>query len=1258
MALFAIGAFLTGTVLAEDWPQWRYDANHSACSPQELAPALYHQWIREYSPLEPAWQDPVNQHRMPYDRVYEPVVMGRIMFFGSSRNDRVTALDTRTGEEKWRFYVDGPVRLPPVAWGKNVYFVSDDGYLYCVTGLSGRQVWRFRGGPDDRKVIGNKRMISAWPARGGPVIHDGVVYFAASIWPFMGIFIHAVDAKTGKVIWTNDGLGSSFGPQAYSSSAFASVAPQGTLTVIGDKLLVPGGRTAPACLDRKTGRLLYYHLYRNKYYDIDKDQGRPNRKSQGGSHVSAIGRFFMNHRLLQTGLYDLNTGRMFKAWKMDTYPVLAGDICYFSGNPVTAYDLSKLKKTPTVRKIKRKLTPSFEWTSELLWEKRIDGIAGIIKAGKNLYIGGRHSVTALALSDGATPPIRSWGRQIDGTAARLIAADDRLFAVTLEGQFFAFGAEKKRPKKYAVPKYGGIKTTPSARIKEILKIIPVKKGYCLVYGLHDENLIEDIARLTDLHVVAVDSDASKVQALRRKFDSLGLYGTRISIHVGDPMTFQAPPYVAALTFYNGIFRGVEAAKCSQLMKAVFRSMRPYGGVAYFSTEDMAGHNEFVTFVKKACLPGAKITRSGRYTILTREGALPGSADWTHLYGDIANTVKSDDKLVRLPLGLLWFGGNSHHDVLPRHGHGPSEQVLGGRLFIQGIDCLSARDVYTGKVLWKRDFGDLGTFNIYYGDCHTSNPLDTTYNQNHIPGANTRGSNYVVTSDKIYLVIGSKCVVLEPATGKTLNILSLPQEKDKQPEWGYIGIYGDLLIAGSGFIRFSARHKFIQEQWTNYDFMSSAKLVVMNRHTGKVLWTRPAKYAFRHNTIVAGKGRLFLIDRFPDFSHFKLDSDQKPESSQPVLMALDARTGNPVWTRTKDVFGTWLGYSKEHDMLIQSGRTSMDMIPTEPSERIIVHRAHDGTVVWDKAIKHRGPCIIHGDKIYFDTSWSKGGGVYIENGAIVKREHPLTGEPVSWTYKRYGSCNTPLASEYLLTFRSGAAGYYDLQNDGGVGSFGGFKSGCTSNLVAANGVLNAPDYTRTCQCSFQNQTSLALVHMPDVEIWSYNKYKWSYKPIKRVGLNFGAPGDRKDSSGTLWLDYPSVGGPSPNISVKISPAGVKYFQHHSSYIESGDKKWVAASGVKGLTSLIITLSKKAEGVRTYTVRLHFADPDAAEAGQRVFSVSIQGKTMLQDLDIAKEAGGSRREVIKQFEGISADKDLKMTFIPKTGEPVISGVEIIQ
>src|SRR5690606_19702020 len=122
------------------------------------------------------------------------------------------------------------------------------------------------------------------------------------------------------------------------------------------------------------------------------------------------------------------------------------------------------------------------------------------------------------------------------------------------------------------------------------------------------------------------------------------------------------------------------------------------------------------------------------------------------------------------------------------------------------------------------------------------------------------------------------------------------------------------------------------------------------------------------------------------------------------------------------------------------------------------------------------------------------------------ENPLTGqrEPMSFT-RAYG-CNTPVASEHLLTFRSGAAGLYDLSRHGGTGNLGGVKSGCTSNLIAADGVLNAPDYTRTCSCGYQNQTSLALVHMPSLEMWTFSTLGLDLdkeKGLKRVGINLGA-----------------------------------------------------------------------------------------------------------------------------------------------------------
>ena len=171
--LLAIATVITfavqGQMRAADWPMWRYDAGRTAGSPQELRGDLHLQWTIDYPKLDPAWPD---EDRMIFDTSYEPIVLGKTVYIASPRSDSVTALSTRTGEMKWRFYTDGPIRLAPAAWNGKLYVGSDDGYLYCLDAESGEVIWRFRGARSDRKVLGNKRLISTWPVRGGPAVMD------------------------------------------------------------------------------------------------------------------------------------------------------------------------------------------------------------------------------------------------------------------------------------------------------------------------------------------------------------------------------------------------------------------------------------------------------------------------------------------------------------------------------------------------------------------------------------------------------------------------------------------------------------------------------------------------------------------------------------------------------------------------------------------------------------------------------------------------------------------------------------------------------------------------------------------------------------------------------------------------------------------------------------------------------------------------------------------------------------------------------
>src|SRR5262245_31012600 len=183
----------------DDWPTWRKDAARSGKTSAALPDPLQLLWSRSLPPLKPAFRNP----RLQFDRGYEPVVTGKTLYFGSSLNDRVTALETETGREKWTFFAEGPVRFAPVAWRDRLFVASDDGRLYCLEAASGRPRWTFQAVPSGRKALGNGRLISVWPIRGGPVVADDRVYFAAGVWPFEGIFVYALDAASGDVLWRN-----------------------------------------------------------------------------------------------------------------------------------------------------------------------------------------------------------------------------------------------------------------------------------------------------------------------------------------------------------------------------------------------------------------------------------------------------------------------------------------------------------------------------------------------------------------------------------------------------------------------------------------------------------------------------------------------------------------------------------------------------------------------------------------------------------------------------------------------------------------------------------------------------------------------------------------------------------------------------------------------------------------------------------------------------------------------------------------------
>ncbi|MBA4389247.1 MAG: hypothetical protein C0404_14835, partial [Verrucomicrobia bacterium] len=166
---------------------------------------------------------------------------------------------------------------------------------------------------------------------------------------------------------------------------------------------------------------------------------------------------------------------------------------------------------------------------------------------------------------------------------------------------------------------------------------------------------------------------------------------------------------------------------------------------------------------------------------------------------------------------------------------------------------------------------------------------------------------------------------------------------------------------------------------------------------------------------------------------------------------------------------------------------------------------------------------------------------------------------------------------IMASRTGCAGIHDKMTDSGTFGVNAIRSGCDNSFLPGCGVLTVGGYG--CGCDYPlTPNFLVLIPVAEVENWT----RWGYgptqnildeKPIRRAGINFGPPGDRMAPDGKLWIEYPARSCPSPNLLISSGTNAITSFYHHSSRIQNDGLKWVAASGVKGLTNLALRLSQQ-------------------------------------------------------------------------------------
>ncbi len=994
LLLFPIA--FTSITRAGDWPMYRGNASRSGYVLENVPRELSLAWT--YKPTHPPASAWPRDERMQFDRTSHVVIADGLVCFGNSVDGKVYALHAETGREKWSFFTDGPVRFAPAIWKDRLFVGSDDGFLYCLKLADGSLIRKLPGSPPTDRVLGNERIIARRPVRGGPVIFDDMLYFAAGIWQSEGISLHAVDPESGERLWTNDSSGGIDMPQPHGgANAKSGVSAQGYLVANESHLFVPTGRAVPAAFHRPNGKFDYYHLQANA--------------QRGGTTTTGIGDFVYNGGYA----YEVKTGAIGTKFGDGEIAAYADGILYAGNGQLAAFQPGE-KAT-----VDRKGQPIKVLDHAADWKIKLPQLgSSLIVAGETIVVGGQDM---LSLVDAKTKEVI---QEIPISAAPLglAVADGRLYVSTDKGDILCYSADRNpqpliQTRKLEESPYGA-NPQIAAAAEEIVKQSKITEGYCVDLGSGNGALAFELANRTNLNIIAVDSDPDNVEAARRKLDSAGLYGSRVSVFLDDPAKTEFPKYFANLVVSSrSLIEGAEVVPRAE----VLRLQRPYGGAA--------------------CLgkPGEMKTQV--------RGALANAGTWSHLYSDPANTSCSEDA-IQGPLRVLWF---RDVDVSPpqRHGRGPAPLFHQGRLFVEGLDELRAADAYNGRTLWT--FALPGILDAYDAD--------------HLVGTAGTGSNICVAGDSVYVRHESRCYRLDAATGKVLGKFEVPKlENGKPGSWGYLACDEGVLFGSLVNEQHVVRHAYIRSDQTMKQlFSESSTLFALDAKTGKMLWRYDAKKSIRNNAIAIGDGRVFLIDRdlalddLLNRAPARRGEIELPKVGHPTgkLIVLDTKTGERKWTNTDDIFGTMLVFSEKYDVLLMSYQSTRFKLPSEVGGRMAVFHASEGYRLWDKKMNYVTRPLVN-DRL-----------IYTQGGAW----DLLHGEDQPFDFQRSYGCGQISASKQLLLFRSATLGYKDLTREAGTENFGGIRPGCWINAIPAGGLVLVPDASAGCRCSYQNRTWLAL-----------------------------------------------------------------------------------------------------------------------------------------------------------------------------------------
>ncbi len=1207
-------------------------------------------------------------------------------FFGSSADHTVRALDCKTGAEKWAFYTEGPVRFAPVLYKERVYTASDDGHIYCLKAFDGSLIWKLRIAPGNERCIGNEQMVSKWPCRSGILIEGDKLYTTAGMWSRDGVFIYCLNADTGKTIWKNDTTAFRWMGLPHGAG-YGGVAPQGPLALYKDTLYVSAGGATPAIFDARTGELLFHEIGRGykahypggswimaahdwimfKRQHNYKDKGVEFEEYELGRNTEGI--MMYNYRTGEAEV-ALIGGRVLAA-------ALGGDLI-LGGGSVIRINAEELREKYKAHKETKKIKGSpkyFDPTPLAKWETDIGRVYSLMIAGNTVIAGGRGTVILLDAENGR----KLWQREVEGNVRGITVSEGRFIATTTSGNIYCFGegASDSASMISHRPAAPTVSTDAKQSASQLIGELGVNEGYCLMLGAGDGSLLFELLKKTKLVVYCLEPDPAKREKTRAILDRAGLLGMRAQLHSGSFDDLSYAPYVAnCIVWGSRLGSGAEDTD----LKGLYRSLRPWGGTAYEFADN------FSTLASQTKLAGNGVPRKeiseGTFGTIVKRGPLAGAGEWTRAHADTGNTLSTEDEIVKLPLGILWWGGVGPERIVSRHWRAPVPLFSKGHMFIQGQHDIIGVDAYNGREMWNRHIEDVGRFPPAF-----------------------RGGNIITDGDRVYCVRGLTCYALDAKTGKTVKEYTHTLSPDQKSEaeklmplhgllsakakdglerlrnptvvWEYLGMAGGRIIGTLGYDAANLRHNGLAVP------NQSRYIFAYDKKTGDKAWEITLDKTVSPTAIVSDGARLYFIDRTDLRTYQNMSRRGNLDGFSSALKAVRLSDGETVWENDsleperKALFlkdGVIVASANFSD-ISEDARSGLSAFSAENGERLWKREGARATSRRGGPVRH---IFIVGDTLYTPSP------IDLRTGED-KLTHidPITGAPSQFRLSGQNFCGTIAAGKHIAAYRSAGIGLSSLTDSSPSYLLPEKRTSCWVSLLPAGGILLAPEGASTCVCSYNYKTSLALVPVERRENWGVyltghelpqggvepgevpKNNKKIVEPRKatnfsRLNLNLNAPGDRLDEESGPWLAWPEAVpyvGDWPKLHLPVEGGEkAESFRFNADYhpVTGTNRPWIYTSGLSGEIKLKIT----GEGEKAYRLVLHFMEPEQVRVGDRVFDVLVNGKTVLSRLDIIKETGEPNKALVKEVKGIGPSSTVELSLKRVSGKPpLLCGVEII-